>query len=67
MTDFLVRNSYIKAFGNLFRQARGIIMGGKNSMWLSDCSLMVDEFKYIDNKIKSGLIEEANMFKFFRW
>ena len=48
MIDYLVKNSYIKAFGNLFRQAKGIIMGGKSSGWLSDCSLMVDEFKYID-------------------
>ena len=29
MIDYLVRNSYIKAFGNLFRQAKGVIMGVK--------------------------------------
>ena len=41
-------------------------MGGKSSGWLSDCSLMVDEFKYVDNKIKSGLRDEAERLKFFR-
>ena len=53
MTDFLIRNSYIKALGKIFRQTKGIIMGGRSSGWLSDCSLMVDEFKYIDKKIKA--------------
>ena len=66
MIDYLVKNSYIKAFGNLFRQAKGIIMGGKSSGWLSDCSLMVDEFRYIDMKIKSGFLAEARKFKLFR-
>ena len=41
-------------------------MGGKSSGWLSDCSLMVDEYKYIDNKIKSGYIDEAHRLKLFR-
>ena len=31
------------------RQAKGIIMGSKSSGWLSDCSLMVDEYKYVSN------------------
>ena len=66
MTDYLVRNSYTKAFGNLFRQAKGIIMGGKSSGWLSDCSLMVDEFKYVDLKIKGGFVNEADKLKLFR-
>ena len=66
MIDYLVRNSYIKAFGHLFRQAKGIIMGGKSSGWLSDCSLMVDEFKYVDNKIKGGFVNDAVKLKLFR-
>ena len=35
-------------------------MGGKSSGWLSDCSLMVDEFKYVTKKIKDGLVNEAD-------
>ena len=46
MVDYLVRNTYVRAFGRIFRQIKGIIMGGKSSGWLSDCSLMVDEFRY---------------------
>ena len=49
-----------------FRRHKGIIMGGKSSGWLSDCSLMVDEFKYVDTKIKNGFIEDANKLKLFR-
>ena len=41
-------------------------MGGKSSGWLSDCSLMVDEYKYVANKIRAGLVDEANRLKFFR-
>ena len=41
-------------------------MGGKSSGWLSDCSLMVDEYKYVENKIKGGFVDEANKLKFFR-
>ena len=37
-------------------------MGGKSSGWLSDCSLMVDEFKYIDKKVKQGELELARKF-----
>ena len=66
MIDYLVRNTYIKAFGSIFKQNKGIIMGGKSSGWLSDCSLMVDEFKYIDAKVKAGLSVEADRLKFFR-
>ena len=66
MIEYLVQNSYIKAFGKIFRQAKGIIMGGKSSGWLSDCSLMVDEYKYVANKISSGHVDEANRLKFFR-
>ena len=66
MIDYLVRNTHIKALGNIFRQDKGIIMGGKSSGWLSDCSLMVDEFRYIDGKIKAGLTEEADSLRFFR-
>ena len=66
MIDYLVRNSYIKAFGSVFRQGKGIIMGGKSSGWLSDCSLMVDEFKYVDNKVKAGQTDEADRLKYFR-
>ena len=66
MIEYLIENSYIKAFGNIFRQAKGIIMGGKSSGWLSDCSLMVDEHKYVINKIKNGLVDEADKLKYFR-
>ena len=66
MVDYLVRNSYIKAFGSIFRQGRGIIMGGKSSGWLSDCSLMVDEFKYVDSKVRGGQLEDADRLKLFR-
>ena len=41
-------------------------MGGKSSGWLSDCSLMVDEFKYVDGKIKGGFRDEAMCLRFFR-
>ena len=37
-------------------------MGGKSSGWLSDCSLMVDEFRYIDKKVKEGNLEHARSF-----
>ena len=66
MIEYLVRNTHIKAFGSIFRQDRGIIMGGKSSGWLSDCSLIVDEYKYIENKIKSNSIDDVNKLKFFR-
>ena len=66
MITFLVKETYIKAFGHIFQQVKGIIMGGKISGWLSDCSLMVDEFKYIRNKIKNGQTEQANKLKYFR-
>ena len=62
MIDYLISNSYVKAFGKIFRQTQGIIMGGKSSGWLSDCSLMVDEFKFIDKKIKAGELELARKF-----
>ena len=41
-------------------------MGGKSSGWLSDCSLMVDEYKYVDKKVKDGLVDEANKLRYFR-
>ena len=41
-------------------------MGGKSSGWLSDCSLMVDEYKYVELKVKAGLVNEADRLKFFR-
>ena len=63
MIAFLIGNSYVKAFGGLFRQTKGIIMGGKSSGWLSDCSLMVAEFRFIDKKVKEGDIEQARSFK----
>ena len=66
MVEYLVRESYIKAFGYIFRQVRGIIMGGKSSGWLSDCSLMVDEFKFVDRKVKAGLADEADSLRYFR-
>ena len=63
MVRFLIGNSYIKALGKIFRQTRGIIMGGKSSGWLSDCSLMVDEYRFIDKTVKSGNLELARAFK----
>lgn len=65
MISFLVKETYIKAFGHIFQQVKGMIMGGKVSGWLSDCSLMVDEFKYIRNKISNGLRVQANELKYF--
>jgi hypothetical protein len=53
----LVRNTYVKAFGHIFRQDRGMIMGGKSSGGLSDCSLIVDEYGYIEGKVKAGQVE----------
>ena len=41
-------------------------MTNKSSGWLSDCSLMVDEFRYIDSKVRAGLTEEADRLRFFR-
>ena len=66
MVSFLVRNSYIKAFGHVFQQVNGIIMGGKISGWLSDCSLMVDEFRYVRNLLSAGNREDAIKLRFFR-
>ena len=66
MISFLVKETYIKAFGSIFQQVKGIIMGGKISGWLSDCSLMVDEFQYVKNKISNGLRNEATRLKYFR-
>ena len=63
MISLLIGESYIKAFGKIFRQTRGIIMGGKSSGWLSDCSLMVDEFRYIDSKVKNHELDLARSFK----
>ena len=63
MVTFLIKNSFIKAFGKVFKQTKGIIMGGKSSGWLSDCSLMVDEFLYIDKLVKEGNHELARKFK----
>ena len=63
MIQLLIGESYIKAFGKNFRQIKGIIMGGKCSGWLSDCSLMVDEFKYIDKIVKNGDLVLAHKFK----
>ena len=64
MISFLVKETYIKAFGHIFQQVKGIIMGGKISGWLSDCSLMVDEFLYIRNKMSNGLNDQAIRLKF---
>ena len=36
MISFLVKETYIKAFGHIFQQVKGMIMGGKVSGWLSD-------------------------------
>ena len=66
MIEYLICNTYVKAFGKIFRQDRGVIMGGKSSGWLSDCSLMVDEYKFIDGRVKSGDIAEiVEIFEIF--
>ena len=66
MIEFLVRNSYIKAFGKIFRQDRGMIMGGKSSGGLADCSLMVDEYKYVDKQVKEGNMADVVKLENFR-
>ena len=66
MIEFLVRNSYIKAFGKIFRQDRGMIMGGKSSGGLADCSLMVDEYRYVDRQVKNGNVAEVQKLENFR-
>ena len=62
----VVKSTHVKAFGSIFRQDRGVIMGGKSSGWLSDCSLMVDEYKYVELKVGLGLVEDAGRLRFFR-
>jgi hypothetical protein len=52
MIKYLIGNTYIKALGSIFRQIKGMVMGGKSSGWLSDYSLMVDEFGYVDTLVK---------------
>ena len=63
MVTFLIKNFYIKTLGKVFKQTKRIIMGGKSSGWLSDCSLMVDEFQYIDKLVKEGNTDLARKFK----
>ena len=66
MISMLIKGTFIKAFGHIFQQVRGIIMGGKISGWLSDCSLMVDEFLYVRNLVSRNLRDEALKLKYFR-
>lgn len=66
MIEYLERNCFIKAFGKIFRQDKGIIMGGKRSGGLADCSLMVDEHRYIDRQLKGGNIAKAQKLENFR-
>ena len=66
MISYLVKETYIKAFGHIFQQVKGIIMGGKISGWLSDCSLMVDEFRFVKKKLSDGLRDQAIRLKYFR-
>ena len=66
MISTLIKGTFIKAFGHIFQQVRGIIMGGKISGWLSDCSLMVDEFLYIRDLLSRNLRDEALKLKYFR-
>ena len=65
MIEYLIRNSYVKSLGSIFRQDRGMIMGGKSSGWLSDGSLMVDEFRYVEVKSKAGQVDEARRLENF--
>ena len=62
MITLLIKNTYIKAMGQIFQQTKGMIMGGSSSGWLSDLSLAVDEFKYIDNLTKTNRKDEARKF-----
>ena len=41
-------------------------MGGKSLGWLLDCSLIVDEFKFIERKMKDGQSDMANSLRYFR-
>ena len=63
MISLLVKNAYIKFGGHIFQQIKGMIMGGSSSGWLSDLSLGIDEFKYIDKLVKDHKREEAKKFK----
>jgi hypothetical protein len=63
MISLTVKNAYIKFGGHIFQQIKGMIMGGSSSGWLSDLSLCIDEFKYIDSLVKEGRKEEAKKFK----
>ena len=65
MINYLIDNSYIKAFNLIFRQSKGIIMGGKISGWISDLSLMADEFKYIRKLEREGKNDLVEKFKGF--
>lgn len=65
MINFLIDNSYIKAFGKVFRQIKGIIMGGRISGWISDLSLMVDEYKFMKKLEKENRQIELEKFKGF--
>jgi hypothetical protein len=42
-----------------------MIMGGKSSGGLSDCSLMVDKYGYIEGKVKAGQVEKARRLENF--
>ena len=66
MISTLIKGTFIKAFGHIFQQVKGIIMGGKISGWLSDCSLMVDEFLFVRDLISGNLRDEALRLKYFR-
>jgi hypothetical protein len=65
MIGYLIGNTHIKSMGSIFKQTKGMIMGGKSSGWLSDCSLMVDEFRYVDALVKGGQVELARRLRHF--
>jgi hypothetical protein len=65
MIEYLIRNSYVKSLGSIFRQDRGMIMEGKSSGWISDGLLMVDEFRYVEVKSKAGQVDEVRKLEHF--
>ena len=42
-----------------------ILLANQKKSKKGDCSLMVDEYRYVDNKIKSGLVNDADRLRYF--
>jgi hypothetical protein len=65
MIRYFIENTYVKSMGSIFRPIKGMIMGQKSSGWLSGCSLMVDEFRFVDSLVKGGQVEFARRLRHF--